>query len=97
MLSCELTNDHWEDITELCPISICGYQECYEEYVETCMEHDADDCAFQMLNQDEIVTSKLEEFDHVDNELDEDEGNNNNESSKAPSNADVFSALETNK
>ncbi|GFV60010.1 uncharacterized protein TNCV_1401181 [Trichonephila clavipes] len=49
---------------------------------------------FQMLNNDEIVTSVQEEFDPVDDETDEDE-DNNNESSKSPSNTDAFSALET--
>ncbi|GFU57188.1 histone-lysine N-methyltransferase SETMAR [Trichonephila clavipes] len=48
-----------------------------------------EDCGFQMLNDDEIVTSVQEESDTVDRE------NNNNESSKGPSNADRFSALET--
>ncbi|GFV60629.1 hypothetical protein TNCV_45811 [Trichonephila clavipes] len=48
---------------------------------------------FQMLNDDEIVTSAQEESDPVDDETDEDE--DNNESSKGPSNADAFSALET--
>ncbi|GFV36668.1 hypothetical protein TNCV_1033441 [Trichonephila clavipes] len=49
---------------------------------------------FQMLNDDEIVTSVQEESDPVDDEWDEDE-DNNNESSKGPSNAVAFSALET--
>ncbi|GFV61753.1 hypothetical protein TNCV_189101 [Trichonephila clavipes] len=44
---------------------------------------------FQMLN-DEIVTS-VQEFNPVDDETDED----NNESSKCPSNANVVFALET--
>ncbi|GFU51902.1 uncharacterized protein TNCV_3734081 [Trichonephila clavipes] len=59
------------------------------------MACDAKDCGFQMLNEDEIVTSMQEESNPVDDELDEDEDNNNNESSKGPSNADAFSALET--
>ncbi|GFW84531.1 hypothetical protein TNCV_457121 [Trichonephila clavipes] len=45
-----------------------------------------------MLNDDEIVTFVQEESDPVDDETDE--GDDNNESSKGPSNADVFSALE---
>ncbi|GFU79182.1 uncharacterized protein TNCV_2137051 [Trichonephila clavipes] len=44
---------------------------------------------------DEIVTSVQQEYDPVDDETDEDEDNNKNESSKGPSNADAFSALET--
>ncbi|GFU31712.1 uncharacterized protein TNCV_1175951 [Trichonephila clavipes] len=48
---------------------------------------------FQMLNDDEIVTSVQEESDPVDDETDQDE-DNNTESSKGPSNADAFSALE---
>ncbi|GFV06136.1 hypothetical protein TNCV_1084101 [Trichonephila clavipes] len=55
------------------------------------MACDAEDCEFQMLNDDEIVTSVQEESDPVDDETDED----NNESNKGPSNADAFSALET--
>ncbi|GFW42548.1 transposable element Tcb2 transposase [Trichonephila clavipes] len=41
-----------------------------------------------------IVTSVQEDFDLVDDETDEDEEHINNESSKGPSNADTFSALE---
>ncbi|GFW07472.1 uncharacterized protein TNCV_3916051 [Trichonephila clavipes] len=59
------------------------------------MACDAEDCGFQMLNDDEIVTSMQEESDPVDDETDQDKDNNNNERSKSPSNADVFSALET--
>ncbi|GFT08708.1 uncharacterized protein TNCV_662631 [Trichonephila clavipes] len=58
------------------------------------MACDAEDCGFQMLNDDEIVTSVQEESDPVDDETDED-NDNNNESSKGPSNADAFSALQT--
>ncbi|GFU65081.1 uncharacterized protein TNCV_1351971 [Trichonephila clavipes] len=50
---------------------------------------------FQMLNDDEIVTSVREQSDPVDDETGEAEDNNNSESSKGPSNADAFSALET--
>ncbi|GFS68648.1 uncharacterized protein TNCV_1958791 [Trichonephila clavipes] len=48
-----------------------------------------------MLNDDEIVTSVLEESDPADDETEEDEDNNSNESTKGPFNADAFSALET--
>ncbi|GFU85888.1 uncharacterized protein TNCV_2037191 [Trichonephila clavipes] len=48
-----------------------------------------------MLNGDEIVISVHEEFDPVDDEMGEDDYSNNSESSKRPSNADAFSALET--
>ncbi|PRD27989.1 UNVERIFIED_CONTAM: hypothetical protein NCL1_33772 [Trichonephila clavipes] len=40
---------------------------------------DAEDCGFQMLNDDEIVTSVQEESDPVDDETNEDEGNSKNE------------------
>ncbi|GFW47747.1 uncharacterized protein TNCV_2829351 [Trichonephila clavipes] len=53
-----------------------------------------DFCGFQMLNDDEIVTSVQEESDPVNDETDEDK-DNNNESNKGPSNADAFSALQT--
>ncbi|PRD36104.1 UNVERIFIED_CONTAM: hypothetical protein NCL1_09653 [Trichonephila clavipes] len=59
------------------------------------MACDAEDCGFQMLNDDEIVTSVQEESDLVDDETDEDEDNNNHQSSIGPSNANAFSALET--
>ncbi|GFV05922.1 uncharacterized protein TNCV_3142131 [Trichonephila clavipes] len=59
------------------------------------MACDAEKFGFQMLSVDEIVTSVQEESNPVDEQTDEDEDNNNNESSKGPSNADVFSALET--
>ncbi|GFU68459.1 hypothetical protein TNCV_3869511 [Trichonephila clavipes] len=72
--------------------SIPGFQECDEE-VEILMACVAEDCGFQMLNDDEIVTSEQEISDPVDDETDEDD--DNNESSKSPSNADVFSILET--
>ncbi|GFY02507.1 uncharacterized protein TNCV_3503881 [Trichonephila clavipes] len=47
--------------------SIPGFQECDED-VETWTACDAEDCRFQMLNDDEIVTSVQEESDPVDNE-----------------------------
>ncbi|GFW34661.1 uncharacterized protein TNCV_952891 [Trichonephila clavipes] len=47
---------------------------------------------FHLLKDDEIVTSVQEEFASVHDETNENE--NNNESSKGPSNADAFSALE---
>ncbi|GFV46098.1 hypothetical protein TNCV_1256551 [Trichonephila clavipes] len=56
------------------------------------MACDAEDCGFQMLNDDEIVTSVQEESDLVDDETDEDEDNNNHQSSIGPSNANAFSA-----
>ncbi|GFT71411.1 uncharacterized protein TNCV_970871 [Trichonephila clavipes] len=59
------------------------------------MACDAEGCGFQMLNDDEIVTSVQEESKPVDDETDEDENNNNNESIKGPSNANAFSALES--
>ncbi|PRD21444.1 UNVERIFIED_CONTAM: hypothetical protein NCL1_51698 [Trichonephila clavipes] len=82
-----------EEITDFVQL-IPGFQECDEEDVETWVASDAEDCGFQMLNDDEIVTSVQEEFDPVYDEMDEDE-DNNNESSKGQSNADTFSALET--
>ncbi|GFV48801.1 uncharacterized protein TNCV_1723181 [Trichonephila clavipes] len=51
------------------------FQECDEEDVETWMACDAEDCGFQMLNDDEIVTSVQEESDPVDDKMDEDEDN----------------------
>ncbi|GFX11579.1 hypothetical protein TNCV_5141541 [Trichonephila clavipes] len=71
--------------------SIPGFQEYDEENVKTWMTCDAENCGFQKLNDDEIVTSVQEESDPVDDETDEEE--DNNESSKG--NADAFSALET--
>ncbi|GFU89242.1 hypothetical protein TNCV_2896901 [Trichonephila clavipes] len=44
------------------------------------MPCDAEECGFQMLNDDGIVTSVQEESDPVDDETDEDENNFNNES-----------------
>ncbi|GFV35410.1 uncharacterized protein TNCV_3204421 [Trichonephila clavipes] len=73
--------------------SIPGFQECDED-VETYMACDAEDCAFQMLNDDEIVTSGQEESHPVNDETYVDE-NINNESNKSLSSADAFSALET--
>ncbi|GFT00745.1 uncharacterized protein TNCV_3114181 [Trichonephila clavipes] len=59
------------------------------------MACDAEDCGFQILNDDQIVTSVQKESDPVDDETNEDEVNNNNENSKSQSNADAFSASET--
>ncbi|GFT23440.1 uncharacterized protein TNCV_2016961 [Trichonephila clavipes] len=74
--------------------SIPGFQECDEDDVETGMACDEEDCGFQMLNDDEIVTSVQEESNPVDDETDEDE-DNSNESSKGSSNAMAFSALDS--
>ncbi|PRD20696.1 UNVERIFIED_CONTAM: hypothetical protein NCL1_53849 [Trichonephila clavipes] len=41
------------------------------------MACDAEDCGFQMLNDDDILTSVQKESDPVDYEMDEDEDNNN--------------------
>ncbi|GFV12264.1 uncharacterized protein TNCV_1537601 [Trichonephila clavipes] len=59
---------------------IPGFQECDEEDVETWMACDADDCGFQTLNDDEMVTSVQAESDPVDDETDEDEDINNENS-----------------
>ncbi|PRD33613.1 UNVERIFIED_CONTAM: hypothetical protein NCL1_17140 [Trichonephila clavipes] len=48
---------------------------CDEEDVETWMTCDAEDCGFQMLNDDDIVTPEQEESDPVDDETDEDKNN----------------------
>ncbi|GFT25162.1 hypothetical protein TNCV_180481 [Trichonephila clavipes] len=82
---------HREENTDFVQ-SIPRFQECDED-VETWMTCDAEDCGFQMLNDAEIVTNMEEESDPVDDEDDDD--NSNNESSKGPSNADAFIALET--
>ncbi|GFX18287.1 uncharacterized protein TNCV_4305881 [Trichonephila clavipes] len=56
--------------------SIPGLQEGDEEDVETWMACDGENCGFQMLNDDEIVTSVQEESsDSVDDETDEDKDN----------------------
>ncbi|GFW58156.1 hypothetical protein TNCV_2743001 [Trichonephila clavipes] len=86
-----VNDDYKEEINNFVQ-SIPGFQECDED-VETWMACDAEDCGFQMLNN-EIVTSMQEESDSVNDETDEDE-DNNNESSKGPSNVDALSALET--
>ncbi|GFT75095.1 uncharacterized protein TNCV_2244701 [Trichonephila clavipes] len=49
-------NDHREEITNFVR-SIRVFRECDEEVVETWMAYDAEDCGFQMLKDDEIVTS----------------------------------------
>ncbi|GFW96909.1 uncharacterized protein TNCV_2160441 [Trichonephila clavipes] len=90
----DFNDDHSEEITDFVQ-PILGFQECDEEDVETWKACDAEDCGFQMLNDDEIVISLQEESDPVDDETVEDEDNSHNESSKGPSNADEFSALQT--
>ncbi|PRD27803.1 UNVERIFIED_CONTAM: hypothetical protein NCL1_34335 [Trichonephila clavipes] len=59
------------------------------------MACDAEDSGFQLLNDDEIVTSVQEESNPVDDETDNHEDNNNNENSKGTSNANAVSSLET--
>ncbi|PRD24963.1 UNVERIFIED_CONTAM: hypothetical protein NCL1_42279 [Trichonephila clavipes] len=87
-------DNHREEIIHFVQL-ILGFQECDQEDVETWMACDSEDCGFQMQNDDNIATSVQEESDPVDYEMDEDEDNNSNESSKGPSNADAFSVLET--
>ncbi|GFW62967.1 protein GVQW3 [Trichonephila clavipes] len=87
----DFNDDHREEITDFVQ-SIPGFQQCDED-VETWKSCEAEDCGFQKLNDDEIVTPVQEKSDPVDDETDEDE--DNNESSNSPSNADAFSALET--
>ncbi|GFX28187.1 uncharacterized protein TNCV_15261 [Trichonephila clavipes] len=48
-----------------------------------------------MLNDVEIMTSVQKKSKPVDDKADEGEENSSNESSKGPSHADAFSALET--
>ncbi|GFT60913.1 hypothetical protein TNCV_3616311 [Trichonephila clavipes] len=57
-LECEkdFNDDHREEITDFVQ-SIPGFQECDEEDVQTWMACEAEDSGFQMLNDDEIVTS----------------------------------------
>ncbi|GFW85656.1 uncharacterized protein TNCV_853061 [Trichonephila clavipes] len=74
----DFNEDHREEIIDFVQ-SIPGFQECDED-AETWIACDAEDCGFQMLNDDEIVTYVREEFDSVDDEMEEDE--DNNESSK---------------
>ncbi|GFU91988.1 uncharacterized protein TNCV_192371 [Trichonephila clavipes] len=59
------------------------------------MASSAKDRGFQMLNDDEIVTSLQEESNAVGDETEEDEDDNIKESSQGHSNADALSALET--
>ncbi|GFY00549.1 uncharacterized protein TNCV_2139461 [Trichonephila clavipes] len=74
----DFNNYHRKEITDFVQ-SIPRFQEC-----------NAEDSGFQMLNDDEIVTSAQEESNPVDDKMDEDEDNNNNECSKGPSNADTL-------
>ncbi|GFS82018.1 hypothetical protein TNCV_1790861 [Trichonephila clavipes] len=85
-------DDHGKKITDFVQ-SIPGFQEYDEEDVETRMACDEEDWKFQMLIDEEIVTSVQEESYPVDDETDEDE-DHNKESNKGASNADAFSALE---
>ncbi|GFV53833.1 cathepsin K [Trichonephila clavipes] len=87
----DFNDDHREEVTDFLQW-IPEFQECKD--VETRRTCDAEDCGFQMLNDDEIGTS-VQNSDPVLDETDEDEENNNNESSKGPSNVVAFSAIET--
>ncbi|GFU95592.1 uncharacterized protein TNCV_3332591 [Trichonephila clavipes] len=69
-------DDRREEITDFVQ-PIPGFKECDED-VETWTACDAENFGFQMLNDDEIVTSVQEESGPIDDETDEDEDNNNN-------------------
>ncbi|GFV44257.1 uncharacterized protein TNCV_754651 [Trichonephila clavipes] len=56
-----VNGDYREEITKFVQ-SLPGFKEC-EEDVETWMACDAEGCGFQMLNDDEIVTSIPDPFD----------------------------------
>ncbi|GFT41154.1 hypothetical protein TNCV_5034351 [Trichonephila clavipes] len=98
-VSCETSKINPENILNIVEVRLMEMVLCL---VHVCLNDtrgsqgegnpDAEDCGFV---DDAIVTPVQEESDPVDNETDEDEGNNNNESSKGPSNADAFSALKT--
>ncbi|GFU18736.1 hypothetical protein TNCV_1352861 [Trichonephila clavipes] len=77
----DFNDDHREEITDFVQ-SIPGYQEDDEEDVDG-------------MRCRRLWTVCVEESYLVDDKTDEDEDNNHNESSKGPSNADAFSALET--
>ncbi|GFU69076.1 uncharacterized protein TNCV_4458031 [Trichonephila clavipes] len=64
----DFNDDHREEIADFVQ-SIPGFQECDED-VDTWMACDAENCGFQMLNDDEIATSVQEESDPVDDEND---------------------------
>ncbi|GFX22306.1 uncharacterized protein TNCV_2951471 [Trichonephila clavipes] len=72
---------------------LCDVVNIYADFVNIWSACNVEDCGFQMLNADEIMTSVREESNPVDDETNEDE--DNNKSSKGSSNADAFSALET--
>ncbi|GFX94519.1 uncharacterized protein TNCV_3087481 [Trichonephila clavipes] len=60
-----MINDNYrEEITSFVQ-SIPGFQGCNEEDVETLLACDAEGCGFQMLNDDEIVTSVEEESEPI--------------------------------
>ncbi|PRD24412.1 UNVERIFIED_CONTAM: hypothetical protein NCL1_43856 [Trichonephila clavipes] len=71
----DFTDNHREEITDFVH-SIPRFQESDKEDAEIWMACDAEDCGFQMLNDDEIVTSVQEESDPFDDETDEVEYNN---------------------
>ncbi|GFU17258.1 uncharacterized protein TNCV_1854791 [Trichonephila clavipes] len=80
-------DDHRDDITDFSPISIRGFQECDKILKFGWQSMQKKDS--QWISN---VTSVQAESNPVDDETDEDE---DNESSKGPSNAGAFSSLET--
>ncbi|GFX30939.1 uncharacterized protein TNCV_4146471 [Trichonephila clavipes] len=84
-------NDDNREITDFVQ-SIPVFHEYNEVDIETWMACNAENCGFQMLNDNEIVTSLQKESDPVDDETEEDK---DNKISKCPSNADASSALKT--
>ncbi|GFY10877.1 hypothetical protein TNCV_1123991 [Trichonephila clavipes] len=87
----DYNDDHRDEITGFVQ-SIPGFQECDEDR-ETWMAWDAENCGFQMLNDDGIVTSVQEDSDPVDDETGKDE-DNNNDSSKGSSSSALETAME---
>ncbi|GFW80936.1 uncharacterized protein TNCV_3780151 [Trichonephila clavipes] len=85
-LSLETFSPSWSEVTKDIPFTLTmssfsypkgdtGFQERDEEDIETWMACDAEDSGFEMLNDDEIVTSVQEESDPLDDETDEEEDN----------------------
>ncbi|XP_067136916.1 jerky protein homolog-like [Centruroides vittatus] len=69
-----------------------GFEECDNENIQDWLECDADDPGYQILSDDEIIASVIDNQDPCD---DEEEPSDDNRAEKGPSSEEAFHGLET--
>lgn len=69
-----------------------GFEECDQENIQDWLECDVDDPGYQVLTDDEIIASVINDQDPCD---DEEEPSDNDRAEKGPSSEEAFHCLET--